>query len=127
VGEHFEALRSKWLPYYDEDLRAHRLTMVRNACRYDLGFIPFYVRRELYFQAFDRLYKAHREFLQAVFIKRRVYPLTYIKWIRQQVEGWLGLTDLYAKLPRVLSINRLDSDELVQKADHLHTLIDAYT
>jgi predicted nucleotidyltransferase len=126
-GSRYEGLRSAWLPYYDESLRRQRLTMVREACRYDLDFIPFYVGRALYFQAFDRLYKAYQEFLQALFIARRVYPLTYNKWIRLQVAEWLELPELYAQLPHVLEISRLESDELVAKADYLGSLLDRWT
>ena len=45
--------------------------MVRTACVYDLEHALFFVRRGLYFQAFDRLYKSFQEFLQALFIARR--------------------------------------------------------
>jgi predicted nucleotidyltransferase len=55
AGPFYLQLQGKWLPYYDENLRAQRLEMVVNSCLYDLDQIPFFVRRELYFQAFDRL------------------------------------------------------------------------
>ena len=55
------------------------------------------VARSLYFHAFDKLYHAFQEFLQALFIARRVYPIAYDKWIREQVVGWLRLPDLYAE------------------------------
>src|SRR6266436_5962397 len=71
VGAYFRQLRSQWLPYYGEDLRASRLAMVREECARGLDAIPFYLNRGLYFQAFDRLYKAFQEFLQALFVARR--------------------------------------------------------
>jgi predicted nucleotidyltransferase len=112
----FEQLRAKWLPFYDETLRGQRLTMVREACLYDLEHVSFYVKRALYFQAFDRLYKALQEFLQALCIAGRVYPIAYNKWIHELVVEKLGLPDLYPQLPQVLEINKLESTELVQKA-----------
>jgi predicted nucleotidyltransferase len=126
-GPKYANLRAQWLPYYDEALRRQRLEMVRAACHYTLDFVPFYVGRELYFQAFDRLYKAHQEFLQALFIARRVYPLTYNKWIRLQVAEWLGLPALYNQLPYTLQISRLESDELVAKAAYLRGLLETWT
>ena len=126
-GRRYEELRATWLPYYAEDLRVQRLTMVRNACQYDLDFVPFYVSRQLYFQAFDRLYKAYQEFLQALFIARRVYPLAYNKWIRLQVAEWLELPDVYAQLPGILEIGRLESDELVTKAQFVSQLLETWT
>jgi hypothetical protein len=127
IGPHFAHLRSVWLPYYDDVLRVQRLAMARDAALYDLDFIPFYVKRRLYFQAFDRLYKAHREFLQALFIAHSTYPIAYNKWIHEQVADWLHLPDLYAELPTILSISKLDSDEIIGKAARLAELIEAFT
>jgi predicted nucleotidyltransferase len=126
-GTALAQLKAHWLPYYGDDLRCERLAMVRNACLYDLTHVPFYVGRTLYFQAFDRLYKAFQEFLQALFISRRTYPLAYNKWIRQQVVDWLGLPELYAQLPPLLSITKFESDELITKARDLQNLVDRYT
>lgn len=123
----YARLQATWLPYYSDSLQQARLVMVRNACAYDLDFVPFYVQRGLYFQAFDRLYKALQEFLQALFIARRTYPLAYNKWIRAQVVEYLGLPELYAQLPPLLQIARLESDELIVKAQALQMLIKKYT
>lgn len=125
-GAFFRSLQARWLPFYDEVLRSQRLAMAAAACAYDLEFIPFYTRRGLYFQAFHRLYKASQEFLQALFIARRTYPVAYNKWIREQVAGWLGLPALYAQLPALLSISNLESDEILTKAALLHTLMDQW-
>lgn len=126
-GPKYKNLRTAWLPYYDEKVRLQRLKMVREACLYDLDFVPFYVERELYFQAFDRLYKAYQEFLQALFIARRVYPLAYNKWIRLQVAEWLGLPALYAHLPHILQVSQLESNELITKATYLRSLLETWT
>jgi hypothetical protein len=126
-GTYFRDLQSQWLPYYGGNLRQDRLTMAREACVRDLDHVPFYVGRGLHFQAFDRLYKAYQEFLQALFIARQVYPLAYNKWIREQVESWLGLPDLYRKLPPILSVSNLESAELEQKADALRDLLARWT
>jgi hypothetical protein len=103
-GPALGGLQARWLPFYDDALRVSRLTMVREACLYDLDHVPFFVRRDLPFQAFDRLYKAHQEFLQGLFIARRRYPLAYNKWIREQVVEWLGLEVVYGRLLASLSI-----------------------
>jgi hypothetical protein len=119
-------LRATWLPYYPSALQQARLAMVRNACQDDLEHVPFFVARGLYFQAFDRLYKAFQEFLQALFIARRTYPLAYNKWIREQVAGWLGLPALYRQLPAVLEIGRLESADVEQNARVLQRMLDDY-
>jgi predicted nucleotidyltransferase len=81
-----EHLRAKWLPYYSEPLRQERLTMVKAACIYDLEHVTSYVERTLYFQAFDRLYKAFQEFLQALCIAHHTYPIAYNKWIENSLK-----------------------------------------
>jgi len=82
------------------------------------------VARGLYFQSFNRLYDAFREFLQALFISCRTYPIAYDKWIREQVEEILGLPDLYQRLPRLLEISHFESDEIAQKAEELRGLLE---
>jgi len=125
-GLHFQQLQARWLPYYDEALRLRRLTMVREACFHDLERVAFFLRRGLHFAAFDYLYKAFQEFLQALFIGRRTYPLSYTKWIREQVASRLGLPDLYRELPPLLSVQNLESAELGDKATALHRLTDRW-
>jgi len=127
VGAYCRQLQSEWLPYYGDDLRLSRLAMVREACARDLAAVPFFLGRTLYFQAFDRLYKAFQEFLQALFLARRTYPLAYNKWIREQVTEWLSLPDLYQKLPQILSVRSIESAELGQKADALRVLLERWT
>jgi predicted nucleotidyltransferase len=127
AGAHFRQLQSQWLPYYGEDLRLSRLAMVREACARDLDAIPFYLGRGLYFQAFDRLYKAFQEFLQALFVARRTYPLAYNKWIREQVTEWLSLPGLYEELPPILSVRRIESAEVGEKAEALRGLLERWT
>ena len=126
AGPYYCQLQGEWLPYYGEDLRQQRLEMVRAACAYDLEHVPFFVQRGLYFQAFDRLYKSFQEFLQALFIARRVYPLAYNKWIRMQVEEWLGMPELYRALPPVISVHNIESSELTEKANDLSALLEQW-
>jgi predicted nucleotidyltransferase len=126
AGPYYRQLQEQWLPYYSEVLRCQRLEMACTACEYDLDHVPFFVRRELYFQAFDRLYKGFQEFLQALFIAHRVYPLAYNKWVRMQVVEWLGLPDLYPLLPPLISVSDIESSELVVKANDLKRLLERW-
>jgi hypothetical protein len=126
AGAYYRQLQSQWLPYYGDDLRLSRLAMVREACARDLDAIPWYVGRALYFQAFDRLYKAFQEFLQALFVARRTYPLCYNKWIREQVIEWLSLPELYEELAPILSVRNIESAELGEKAKALRLLVERW-
>lgn len=125
-GDYLVLLKSQWLPYYDEALRAERLRATLTFCLNNLDHIPIFVNRGLYFQAFDRLYNAYREFLQGLFISRRTYPIAYDKWIREQIEEILGLPELYRRLPRLFEIERFESPELAAKASDLRRLVDEY-
>src|SRR5438270_13568821 len=103
-----------------------RLNLAKRACLYDLEHIPIFVKRGLYFQAFDRLYVAFQKFLQALFIKRKTYPIAYNKWIKDQVAGILNLPELYKELPNIISVNKIESTELIDKARILTKLLDQY-
>lgn len=121
-SDRFYRLQADWLPYYAESLRAERLTATRAFCHYFLDHIEPYVERGLYFQAFDRLYKAFQGFLQGLFISQRRYPIAYNKWIREQVEEILRMPELYRQLPPLLEIQNFESHELVERARRLREL-----
>lgn len=122
-GNHFKQLQAEWLPYYNISLQSQRLEMVHQACIYDLEHVSLFHKRGLHFQAFDRLYKAFQEFLQALFISKQVYPLAYNKWIQLQVEEWLRLPELYKELPQVISVSNIESEEVILKAKKLNDLL----
>lgn len=126
AGLYLEELKARWLPYYEEPLRRVRLAETRRFCLNNLRHIPPFVSRGLYFQAFYRLAGAFREFMQALFIARRTYPVAYDKWIHEQVAEILGLPELYVQLPPLFEIGRLESDELIDKARALEGLLEAY-
>jgi predicted nucleotidyltransferase len=122
-GTHFRDLQTKWLPFYDGELASKRLVMVINACTYDLDHIPFFMKRGLYFQSFEILYKAFQEYLQALFISNRTYPIAYNKWIKEQVVEWLNKADLYPRLSPILSIDNIESNDINVKAKMLKELL----
>jgi predicted nucleotidyltransferase len=125
-SDYLTHLKREWLPYYNEALRRERLQMVRHYCLNNLHHIPLYLERGLYFQSFDRLYNAYREFLQALFISRRVYPIAYNKWIREQIVDILQLPELYERLPRLFEITNFESFEIGEKAREVEELLEQY-
>jgi predicted nucleotidyltransferase len=125
-SDYWTRLKAQWLPYYDEALRRQRLNMVRHYCLKNLHHIPLYVERGLYFQSLDRLYNGYREFLQALFIARRTYPIAYNKWIREQVEEILGLPALYSQLTHLFEIRRFESKEIADKAEEVEALLEEF-
>jgi predicted nucleotidyltransferase len=125
-SDYFSEIQRQWLPYYDEELRLQRLEKVRWYCLNNLYHIPPYIERGLYFQSFDRLYNAYQEFLQALFIARRTYPIAYNKWIREQVEEILGLPELYAQLSHLFEIKQFESHEIAEKAKEVEELLEKY-
>jgi hypothetical protein len=126
-NDRFARLRDRWLPFYDEELRQARLREARMYAINDLEHVPIMVGREEPFHAFHRLYFAFQGFLQALFIARRTYPIAYDKWIREQVEGLLGLPELYAQLPTIIGIGGLDLTEIAHSAQRLGALLEEWT
>lgn len=124
--DYFERLKAKWLPYYTDELRKERLETVHKFCLNNIEHIPLYVERELYFQSFNRLYNAFQEFLQALFIYRRTYPISYDKWIKEQLVDILKKRKLYSELVRILEINKFESNEITQKSKVLQRLLEKY-
>lgn len=125
-SDYFTQLKKKWLPYYDEDLRLHRLERVRWFCLNNLHHIPLYIERGLYFQSFDRLYNAYQEFLQALFIARQTYPIAYNKWIHEQVVEILGLPELYEQITHLFEIKKFESAEIADKGREVEELLEKY-
>ena len=125
-SDYFAQLKDQWLPYYSEELRKHRLERVRWFCLNNLHHIPLYIERQLYFQSFDRLYNAYREFLQALFITRRIYPITYDKWIHEQIVEILGLPELYEQLTHLFEIKKFESHEIADKAKEVEEWLEKY-
>ena len=119
---HFQQLKKQWLPYYNDDLQRARLAQARKYCLNNLDHIPLYVERSLDFQAFQRLYHASQEFLQALFISRRIYPVAYDKWIREQIEDILDMPELYRQFVRLLEIPNFESHEIARKGEKLERL-----
>jgi len=69
--------------------------------------------------------KAFREYLQALFITHRTYPIAYNKWIKEQIVNWLRKPGLYQKLLQILSIVNIESDEMNRKGEMLLELLDS--
>jgi predicted nucleotidyltransferase len=125
-GDLLARLRAEWLPFYGESLRAERLAEARRYCLEFLERIPWYLDRELWFQALDRLHCAFRGFLLGLHVARRTYPIGYDKWIHEQVVENLGLPELYERLPPLFELGRLESRELQGNAAQLRELATAY-
>lgn len=122
-GPYFRELQNKWLPFYNDELQQQRLNASTAACEYDIDHVPFFVKRELYFQAFDILCKAFQEYLRTLFIANKIYPIAYNKWIKEQVVRWLKKPDLYPKLSPILSVSNIESNEIKDKAISLRELL----
>ena len=125
-SSYLDDLKGEWLPYYREELRRKRLERVRWFCLNNLHHIPLYMERGLYFQSFDRLYNAYQEFLQALFIARRTYPIAYNKWIHEQIVEILDLPELYEQLTHLFEIRQFESHEIAEKGKEVEELLEKY-
>jgi predicted nucleotidyltransferase len=121
-----QQLKDRWLPYYPETLAQHRLTEAEKYLQNNLAHIPPYLKRALIFQSLDRLYHAFQEFLQALFIQKRTYPIAYNKWIQEQIEEILELPELYPRLKSILEIPHLTPQTLLKRARTLKIVAENY-
>lgn len=122
-GQYLARLKERWLPYYGDGVRQARLAQTLLYCRNNLDHVRLYVGRGLHFQAFFRLAHAFQEFLQALFISRRTYPVAYDKWIREQVVDILAEPGLYSKLVGLFEVEHLESAQLADRAAHMEELV----
>lgn len=125
-SDYLAQLKDQWLPYYNEGLRQKRLERTRWYCLNNLHHIPLYIERGLYFQSFDRLYNAYQEFLQALFMARRTYPIAYNKWIHEQIVEILGLPELYEQMAHLFEIRKFESHEIADKAKEVEEWLEKY-
>jgi hypothetical protein len=123
---YFSELKNAWLPYYDKQLRMERLEMVLMYFHNNIDHIDPYLKRGLYFHCFKRLQNAFGEFLQALFIARAIYPISYDKHIREQIVDILQLDELYPMLPKLFEISKFESHEQLEKAKDLKELMAEY-
>jgi predicted nucleotidyltransferase len=123
-GDRYGALRDRWLPFYDDALRAKRLDSVRTYCLNNLDHIPRSLGRGDRFHAFNRLYHAFQEFMQAAFISRRIYPIAYDKWVADQLEELLGRPDLARAAAEIVGVAELDAVTIGSNAERLRGLFE---
>jgi len=64
--------------------------------------------------------------MQAIFIKKRIYPISYNKWIKEQFVDILKMPSLYRQLVKMLEIRKLESNELIKKSQTLRKLAKKY-
>ena len=100
--------------------------MVLKYCHNNLDHIPLLIDRGLYFQAFNRFYNAYREFLQALFISKKIYPIAYDKWIKEQLVDILKNESLYKRVVKLFAIDNIESDILKKKRQDLKKIISGY-
>lgn len=120
---YFKELSRRYIPYYEEILRKKKLAEAVKYCTNNLDHVPLYVNRGLYFAAFDRLYKASQEFMQALFISKKVYPISYAKWIKEQFVDILNMPELYRKFVEIHEIKNFESGEIAEKAEMLRKML----
>ena len=123
-GPRFEGLQASHLPYYDEGLRQSRLADVIRFAVNNLDHVLPFAERGLCFQAFKRLYHAFEEYLQALFIHRRIYPIAYDKWLREQGVEVLGEPALYEQLEGLLTLPALAPQHFCGRVQRLRGLLE---
>jgi len=126
-GDRWERLQAEWLPYYGASRRDERMASILTFARNNIEHIAPYAARGLLHQAHRRLLHASEEYLQALFISRRVYPIAYDKWIREQMVDILDEPAAYDQFHGLFALPSLDAHSLSHSAGTLSELLDAIT
>jgi len=122
----YKSLARKYLPYYGDDIRKERLEATRKEFEDRIKKAKWLAERGLLFNALSTLQFSSKIFLQHLFIKRRVYPIKYDKWVKYQIVDILHEPELYKKLVEIHTIPKLTNKFLMAKADLLHNLMQKY-
>ncbi len=64
--------------------------------------------------------------MQALFIKKRIYPISYDKWVKEQFVEILKMPKVYKKIVNIIQIKKLESGEIARKAKILKKLVEIY-
>jgi predicted nucleotidyltransferase len=126
ADSYFRDLRNSWLPYYGEGLRRQRLAMAISYFENNVDHITPYATRGLHIECIKRIYHAFEEFLQILFISRKIYPIAYDKHIHEQIAEILGEEELYTHLAALFEIEKLNADNLIEKSRQLTNLMETY-
>lgn len=121
-GTRYEKLKQKYLPFYNDELRKIRLTGTREEFAYKIWKTKWLAERGEYLSSLETLLEAQRIFLQHLFIKKRKYPIDYVKWIKEQCSQILQMPDLYQELTSVINGIELTKKGLAKKANTLEKL-----
>ena len=125
-GNKYGYLRSKYLPFYNEDLRQKRLDGTKSEFNYKVWKTRWLASRGEHIAAFDTLLETTRIFLQHLFIKQRKYPIDYCKWLKEQCQSILAMPELYRKLVAIIGDTKLSKKGIEKKAVMLERLMQQY-
>jgi len=121
-GTRYEELKSRYLPFYNNELRRVRLKGTREEFAYKIWKTKWLAERGEYLSSLETLLEAQRIFLQHLFIKRRKYPIDYVKWIKEQCTKILRMPSLYQELISVVNGIELNKKGVTNKASILEEL-----
>jgi predicted nucleotidyltransferase len=122
----YQQLKRKYLPFYDDDLRKARLDGTAKEFKYKIWKTRWLAKRGEYLAALETLLEAQQIFLQHLFIKKRKYPIDYLKWIKEQCFQILAILTLYEELTSVINGIKLTENGIVEKSNLLEKLFARY-
>jgi len=125
-GKRYQKLKQKYLPFYNSRLRKARLAGTRDELNYKIWKTKWLAERGEYLASLAVLLEAQRIFLQYLFIKKRKYPIDYIKWVKEQCIHILRMPVLYHELVSTIDGVELTKRGMNAKANTLEKLFLKY-
>ena len=122
-GSEYETLANQFLPFYSEQIRQKRLKQAKHEIERLIQDVEDHgiIRGDL-LCGFDELYKAVRWVIQFLFIKERVYPVDYHKWLEYQFKELLTKPEIYHKIQNIIVLKKLDKYSLVKQLQQLKSM-----
>lgn len=125
-GTKYENLKHRYLPFYNDELRSVRLKGTREEFNYKMWKTKWLAERGEYLSSLETLIEAQRIFLQHLFIKKRKYPIDFVKWIEEQCSQILQMPELYRDLTSIINGIKLTEKGLKLRTNALEGLFLKY-
>jgi hypothetical protein len=127
-GKHsrYKKLKGKYLPFYSENLRKKRLSLLEEELKKRISKIRKSSEKGDIMKTIHNFDRVLKILLQYIFIKKKKYPLNYEKYIKEQFEHILQDPITYKKIEEILSHTTLSPASLAAAANSLNEIFESF-
>lgn len=119
---YYSSLQKKYLPYYNDKLRTLRMAGLTKDINRQINQIKNNAQAGQIINALYYLNRTILSIIQLKFIQKRVYPLSYQKWINYQFKKILGEENFLNNLNEILKKTNLSKKDIIELANKLSNI-----